>query len=336
MKNYQNPLTLGYYPFPETSIPEHVERLKADAENWLDNDYTFLTDSERRLYKIANLAYTTIRMLPHANTSYERMKPAVRWMVVVTVSDDYYELSTRDEIKDAAERVRAILLGADPLPGEMVFFHQYAIMRDELRAFMPDEWMERMAKDMYEYLLFGIREMAAYTATGSLPNTAIYSIIREFDVAVIPFMNFVECEIDFILPKYVVDHPVIQRIRSLMGKIIGFQNDFYSLEKEAVRGASKTPCDLIRVMEKEYELSFEEACREALRLHDDCVTEFASLQSALPDFGSLNKDIENYSLYMGIGIQGLNTWYHLDTLRYKPEGYQDIEKRDTLISKNSL
>ena len=332
MKNFQNPLTLGYYPFPETSIPDYVDRLKADVEDWLDNDYTFLTDSERKLYKIANLAYTTIRMLPNSN-SYERMKPAVRWMVVVTVSDDYYELSTREEIEDAAERIREILLGADPLPDEMVFFHQYAVMRDEYRAFMSDEWMERMAKDMYEYLIFGIREMTTYTATGSLPNLAIYSIIREFDVAVIPFMNFAEVEIGFTLPKYVVDHPVIQRIRSLMGKIIGFQNDFYSLEKESVRGTSKTPCDLIRVMEKEYGLSFEEACREALRFHDACVTEFAALQSALPDFGNLNKDVENYALHMGIGIQGLNTWYHLDTLRYKPEGYQDIEKRDTLLSK---
>lgn len=68
---------------------------------------------------------------------------------MVTVFDDCYELADFETIKGAAERTKAILDGGDPLPEENALYIQAGVLRDELNAIAPPEWMTRFTKHHY-------------------------------------------------------------------------------------------------------------------------------------------------------------------------------------------
>lgn len=92
------------------------------------------------------------------------------------------------------------------------------------------------------------------------------------------------------------------------------QNDFHSLPKELAKGTEIF--NLMMVLQKEYNLSLEEACRKGLRIHDTALAEFIELAATLPDFGENHQQVVRYIDCMGIMTQGVNTFYLTDTRRY--------------------
>ncbi|MCS3529142.1 hypothetical protein M2373_000503 [Chryseobacterium sp. JUb7] len=121
----------------------------------------------------------------------------------------------------------------------------------------------------------------------------------------------------YVLPKVIEEHPVILRIRALTARIIGWQNDLYSIKKE-IKKKGEVMNLVLNIMHTQ-KIPLEDAIAKALAFHDLEVAELEALQNNLPDFGlgkEWNEKVEKWTEYMTLMISGLNTWYLKDTLRY--------------------
>lgn len=100
---------------------------------------------------------------------------------------------------------------------------------------------------------------------------------------------------------------------------MAIQNDFASIEKELA--VDTETLNIILVIKHQYKVSVEEAVTESMNIHDTYIKEFVELQNNLPDFGSVQKNIERFVHNMALMISGLGAWYHKgSSTRYKTPG----------------
>jgi hypothetical protein len=307
-------LPKGYYPWPDIINP-HVVQMGKDMDSWIDNDYTFLTEKQREKYKKMRLHACTARTAPHA--SYEQVIPCNRFLLFHVVMDDQLEHFSPAENEQLRERLTAILRGDDPRPDENALYHQMALLRDEHKAYMPAEWMERYAESFYRTFRYGIEVETPYKAATSPPPLVLFKAIREYSVLMYSYLDWAEIQTGFTLPNHLAEHPIIQRFRALTSRVIAWQNDFHSLQKEMAKQTEVF--NLILVLQHEYNISLEEACAEAKRIHDEDVAEFIALHKTFQGFGVYQEQVDRYVFHLGLMMQGVNSFY-METERYLPGG----------------
>ncbi|MDR6403531.1 MULTISPECIES: terpene synthase family protein [Chryseobacterium] len=313
IKYFEQPYPLIFkYPWPDLVNP-HFDQLKEDLEGWLDTDFTFLSPKTRETYKQMGLHGATARMLAIAPT-YEHARACNRFMIWITTFDDYCGLCTVDELDQAHKRIIGILKGDMPDINAHPHDKIMAIIRDEYLAVTSPEWLEVFTYFMDRYMVYGMRAEAPYKTTGVFPPRAYFMIFREYSIAMYAYEPWAELGLGFVLPKHISAHPVIQRIQALTARIMSWQNDVYSVKKEIMRKGEVI--NLVLIIQHEQNISLDEAIQEVVRIHDADVAEFVALHASLPDFGDWHESVDKYVLYQGMMIQGLNSWYLKDTLRY--------------------
>jgi hypothetical protein len=228
-------LPKGYCPWPDLISPD-VEQMGKDMDGWIDKDYTFLTEKQREKYKKMRLHYCTARTAPHA--VYEQIIPCNRFMLFHVVMDDQLEHATPDEYRYRRERYMEIIRGGDPKPEEDALFHHLALLRDEHKAYMPAEWMDRFIEAFYRTFKYGIEIEGPYKSASIPPPLVVYKVIREHSILMYPYQSWAEIETGFTLPQSYGNIRVIQRFRSLIEFIIAWQNDFHSFPKEIAKSRS--------------------------------------------------------------------------------------------------
>jgi hypothetical protein len=313
--NPQDYLPQGYYPWPDL-INSNIGQMEIDMNNWIDQDYAYLPEKARRKYKKMGFHLCTARMVPKA--SYEQTIPCNRFVLNFVVMDDQMEFATIDEKKRDCDRAIEILQGSAPAPNENGIFQHLALIRDEYKAFMPPEWLERFTENLSRCFKYGVQEETPFKLAKRIPSLEYFMILREYSVNMYPYLYWADIETNFVLPKYIEEHPVIQRLRALTSRIEAWQNDFYSLRKEM--GLDTELMNLILVLQKGRKISLEEAVNEAKRIHDEDVAEFVALHENLPDFGNYQQRVYDYITSLGTILQVLNTHYIKDTERYLAGG----------------
>ncbi len=328
VKHFEQPYALIFeYPWPDLVNP-HFDQMKEDLESWLDTDFTFLSVKTRESYKRMGLHGATARMLAIAPT-YEHASACNRFMIWITTFDDYCGLCTVEEVDDIHKRIMGILKGNQPLPDAHPHDKIMAQIRDEYLAVTSPEWLETFTFFMDRYIKYGMRAEAPYKTTGTFPPRNYYMIFREYSIAMYAYEPWAELGLGFVLPKEISAHPVIQRIQALTCRIMSWQNDVYSLKKEIARKGEVI--NLVLIIQHEENISLEEATQKVVSIHNEDVAEFVALHENLPDFGDWNDRVYQYVLYQGMMIQGLNTWYIKDTLRYHSSD-QYAEKEYTRLN----
>lgn len=313
--NPQDYLPQGCYPWPDLINP-HIAQMGIDMNNWIDNDYAYLSEKARAKYKKMNFHLCTARMVP--KTGYEQTIPCNRFVLNFVVMDDQMEFATLEEKKRDCDRAIEILAGAQPAPHENGMFQHLALIRDEYRTFMQPEWLKRFTENLSRCFKYGVQEETPFKQTRRIPPLEYFMILREYSVNMYPYLYWADIESGFVLPKYIEEHPVIQRLRALTSRIEAWQNDFYSLRKEL--GLDTELMNLILVLQKGHKMTLEEAVTEAKCIHDADVAEFIALHESLPDFGIHQQQVYDYVTSLGTILQGLNTHYIKDTERYLPGG----------------
>jgi hypothetical protein len=308
-------LPLNYYPWPNLVNP-HIEQMGRDMDYWIDNDYTFLTDVQRERYKKMRLHACTARMWP--DLTYEQTIPCNRFMLQYVILDDQLEHSSFQEIQQQRIRCTAILKGEQPGPDENALYQHLAIIRDEFRAFMPEIWMERFINYFYKSFRYGIELEYSFKVTKQAPSLTLYKVIREYSVLMHPYLILGEIESGLVLPNHIIEHPIIQRIISLIVRVVAWQNDIHSLPKEMAKGTEVF--NLVFVLQREYHLSLEEACAEAFRIHNVDLEEMITLHRDYREFGEYQEHVDKFLYYAGVGLQGVNTFYLQETERYRHGG----------------
>lgn len=306
-----NYLPLNYYPWPNL-VNSHIAQMGRDMDSWIDNDYTFLTDEQKVKYKKMRLHACTACMWP--DLTYEQAIPCNRFMLQYVVLDDQLEDSSLQEIQQQRIRCTAILKGDEPGPDENALYQHLAILRNEFRAFMPEIWMERFIYYFYQSFRYGIELEYSFKVTNLPPSLSLFQVIREFSVLMRPYLIFGEIESGLVLPNHIIEHPIILKIISLIVRVVAWQNDIHSLPKEMAKGTEVF--NLIFVLQREYHLSLEEACTEALRIHNADLEEVIALHRDYREFGEYQEHVDKFFYYAGVGLQGVNTFYLQETERY--------------------
>ena len=214
-------------------------------------------------------------------------------------------------------RLVDIFGGGQPARGELGLYHQAAKIRDEFLEFMPRSWMDRFTQSFHRITRYGVEDEMPYKAAKKTMSLAFYEINREYTVLMYPYLEMIEAETGFLLSDDVYNHPLIQRLRVLTSRIVGWQNDIQGLNKEL--SLETETSNLVIVLQRERELSLQDALTAAMEIHDKDLAEFVALEKLLPEFGSCQRQVERYVLGLGTFIQGVNSFY-LDTTRYLPGG----------------
>lgn len=313
----QKDVPILQYPWPY-EIGPFSQLFYEEQNSWLDTDYQFMSESTRTKYKKHGLVEAASYMFPAANTR-EQVRPLARFMVWLTLCDDYHELCPVDKFTEVRDRIMDIMMGDQPKPDDIGLMRQVALSREEFLPYVNENWLQRWAKSFYNYTTYGIMEETPYKLKKEFPTLSNYLLIREYSIAMYPYGDPVEPSINYMVPDYISEHPVIKRLKMLMCRIIAIQNDFGSIEKELA--VDTEFLNIILIIRHQYKVSLEEAIAEAMRIHDEYVKEFVELQNSLPDFGPEQKNVERFVHNVALMISGLGAWYHKGiSTRYKTPG----------------
>ncbi|MEC5142021.1 terpene synthase family protein [Chitinophaga sp. 212800010-3] len=305
------------YPWPY-EIGPFSQSFDEEQNDWINTDYQFMSEATRTKYKKHGLAEATSYMFPAAS-SMEQIRPIARFMVWLTLYDDFHEVCPVDELAGIRDHIMDVMMGQKPRPDDIGLIRQVALSREEFLPYANDDWFQRWTKSFYNYTTYGIMEETPYKLKKQFPTLNNLLLIREYSISMYPYGDPVEPSINFIVPNHISDHPIIKRLKMLMCRIMAIQNDFASIEKELA--VDTEVLNIILVIRNQYKVSVEEACAEAMHIHDNYVKEFVELQNNLPDFGLHQKDMERFVHYMALMISGLGAWYHIGrSTRYKTPG----------------
>lgn len=312
--NSKDYLPRGHYPWPDLINP-HAEQMGKDMDGWIDNDYTFLTEKQRKTYKRMRLHMCTARMWP--DLTYEQSIPCNRFMLQYVALDDQVENSSLEEMQQLRTRCVDILRGAQPKPEENALYQHMALIRDEFRALMPDIWVERFIYYFYQSFRYGIELEYPYKIAQRPPSLTLFKTIREYSVLMRPYLILGEIESGLVLPEHIFEHIVVQKMISHLTLVVAWQNDIHSLPKEMAKGTEVF--NLVFVLQQEYNLSLKDACEQAFQIHNQELAKVLALHAEYREFGEYQEHVDKFVYYAGVGLQGVNSFY-LETERYQHGG----------------
>jgi hypothetical protein len=289
-------------------------------KQWLEEDYSYMGAETVKRYSNQRIIRVPSYMGP-TTTNADMLKPICRFVLYQTFFDDYVEIMPLEEVAAFRDRVFEVMTGDSVRPDEIGMFRQMEEARKEWIANgMPQFWIERMAKSFWEFITYGIMEETYFKLTQIYPTLARYLLIRSYSIGQLAYVDMIDPGTGFALPEHIHKHPAIQRVLFLQSILIAIQNDFASIRKELA--FEKENFNLIRLLHDTHHLSLEEAVAEALRIHDAYVVELEEISQCLPDFGSYQKEAENYVYHAKLMICCLNEWYYESgTMRYTPNGF---------------
>ncbi|WP_257666986.1 terpene synthase family protein [Parapedobacter tibetensis] len=319
------------YPFPTLCNPYAEEFQQITDNDWIDGESLWIFENDhktRETFKRVRTAYMTAWWYPTA--SYERVKPLCRLLLWTLYNDDIYEYSTPEEFKVVKERSLAVLRGE--ISGEdskILLGNQLALLRNELQKFLSAKSVNRFAAMIDRYLT-GVEWEAEFKAEKRIPTVEEWTRIREYSICVYPFYHLIELCTGVTLPTEIYNHPILLRLQVLASHIIVYFNEVQSLLKdEPVNGIYY---NLVRIIQRTHNLSLEDACLEMLRIHNEELQEFVTIQSSLPDFGEWQEAVINWVHHISFTLSGWKA-VSLDLVRYNTDDYvtSDI-MRETMKS----
>jgi len=310
-----------HYPWPTVNSPI-ANAFDEEEKDWYDNDYTFISEEGIKRCKPQFLSRVATYMSPTCG-SIEQMRPCARMMIYITLFDDFFGLTPAKELKTMADRVYEVMMGEDPREDEIGILRQMSQARKEWMANgMPQFWIDRFSINYYEYVMYGMVEEIPFkqAKVRTYPLLPHYLNFRKYSIGMGPYGDLIDPTINFALPVHIYNHPIIRRCRELLSLIIVIQNDFASLKKElAIETES---LNIIFILSHQYKLSYQEACTEAIRLHDAYCLELNDLHQSLPDFGDFQEITYNYVYHIKLQISGCANWYYNSgTKRYEPKAF---------------
>lgn len=310
-----------YYPFPDFVSP-HIEELVAEYYQWIDIDCRFESKNARDRHKRHRLSDLAARGFPWLTLG--ELRPVARFTAFFAILDDFMDKSSRDELGHVKEKVSAILTGQDSSEPDQGLYRQVYLIRQEALACGMPQHLYQQWVDSILAMMMGYGDEKQHNAAGKPAPLPIFQSIRRQTSGGICFAKYLCMQKNYrFLPDQVLLDPSILRMHELMGSLIGYHNDFISLPKELARKGDVV--NLIITVQHEFGLSLKDACREALRIHDEDLEEFIRLQNALPDFGPSQRLAQEYARDLGIMLQGVYSWHTKSTGRYVPGAYVEPE-----------
>ncbi|WP_028815211.1 terpene synthase family protein [Streptomyces flavidovirens] len=311
-----------------TAHSPYAQSMAPQYDTWCDQ-FIHLPEEGRARYRRQRLDLVTAYSFPHS-LSHERALTTALFSLWATHLDDHFGTSSPAELAALRRRVGEILDGARPRTDEHPVLRMAADLRVMATELMPPHWLSRFSRENHEnFIQKGIEAEAPFKLDQRVPSLAELEEFRPYSVGMYPWLTLVELELGVPLPDHIATHPAIRRAMHLLARITAWQNDAYSMPKEIPRSGDGETINLAFVLQREDDLSLEQACDEMLRIHDADLAEFVALADALPDFGADQPDVERVVHHMALATSGVTTWYQLfGANRYSDDGWVESPKRE--------
>ncbi|MEU5719068.1 terpene synthase family protein [Streptomyces sp. NPDC020403] len=234
-------------------------------------------------YRSWDLAQAAARTYPYASPA--DLVVLMNWFSLAFLFDDQFDSARPDRADRIAEVARELILtplrpaGAEPrvvCPITLAWREVW----EQLSDGMSLAWQSRFAASWGRFLAAHCEEVDL--AAGGLAATLdldAYVGFRRRTVGIHHSIDAGERSRRFEVPPAAMAHPLMVRIRDVAADTIGFMNDVHSFERERRRGDGH---NLIAVLRRERDCSWQEAIDEAYRMTTRCIEEYLALEGEVP------------------------------------------------------
>lgn len=310
-----------YCPF-EAAINPHFEEVEILTDQWIRSFN--LLESEADYQRYTGYQYTKMTARVHPDASFELLEAAsylYTWLFIVDDALDHIA-PKNDHIKEAGFLGQLVtdfisILRYNHLPNKS----------EETRALLcsfEDIWRRFLKHSTPTWQCqFTISFAATFqSAFWEIENTkhnrhvslASYKQMRPFFSGANLGTDIVEPASGIVLPYYVQQEKTFFAMVELIRRIICWENDIFSLEKELKHGDNH---NLVCVLANEYQIPLEDAVIKAAQLHDNDVHLYLSLKETLPAFGEkLDAQVQKYFKALEVMVKGFKDWSLIDSTRY--------------------
>ncbi|MBC6417959.1 MAG: hypothetical protein GDA44_03780 [Prochloron sp. SP5CPC1] len=306
-----------YCPFPG-AIHQNVATAQEQTNKWVRRFHLLPDELAYRRFRAAQFPRMSARTRPHASPEiFAIITNFYTWLFIL---DDYCEdlgINKHPELLPALHsRSLAILRGEKPTHRDAPLVQALADIRRRVEPHASSGWMDRFTSNMEDYLQALVWQAANHTQ-GITPDLATYLKMRSFLSAVYPSFDFIEIEVskDMELPNQVRANKTVQKLKLIANNVVSWSNDIIGLEKEMELGDVH---NLVLVLQREHQLTLQEAINRAAELCNEEVRKFMDLESRLPSFGPVtDPKLQHYVLGLRSWMRGWIDWA-LETERYQP------------------
>lgn len=314
MKNVSSPsgqvITSISYPSHNLSS-KHSQVMEEITRNWVDS-YDCLPATFKQKAKGANYGVLTAAIIPRAEIDV--LIPITRWMLWAFCWDDYYGPYEKPALKTICRTALTILRGTEgQIPYENDLFKQLALVRQELESVANSEWMRRFIASHMYYFQGLLMDTFSYKKNLTYPSSGEYFKIRDRLIGGFMVMDLLELA-GTIFPRGLFEHPRIQQLRLLSSRLMIYDNDIFSYQKELKEGEAM---NIVLVLQAENHMSIEDALDLTLEMRQNEYNAIMAYEGSFREFGAYAGMVQNYWQNTLILLEGQLAWYKIMSKRYE-------------------
>ena len=305
MNNIKLPVL--YCPFP-SAINQHCEAAYQHSLEWV-RSFNLLEESAFQKLFAANFHVLIARVYP--NTSLKALEILTDLMYLGTIVDDAFEKAATSKQPEILVLELARFLdilkggGLTEVDTPVALASRDILQRLHQFPYVTSEWMLYFAKHMEDYFQ-AVRWEALNYSQGIMPDLATYIKMRHLVFGIYPFLDMILIADGIALSPEVLGHPIVKRMGLVATNAMAWANDIFSFKRDIKEGMVH---NLVLVLQHEYHISFEEALKRAVELHDAQVRNFIELSVQLPSFGAeINANLQRYVLALRFWMSGYLDW----------------------------
>lgn len=310
-----------YCPFP-SQINKHVDVLEKHSMEWvlkfklLPNESAYQALSNAKSFLLTASAYPCCNF-KHLEIANDFMNWIIIWDEVSGLLDKGHQVET---IKTWYKRFMEILQGSEITDTDIPLSFALGNLRQRMLEVTSVKWFSYFVRSFDEYIDGCVQESINWVE-GIVPDIETYTTLRKATGVMEPLMDLIEFCDNLILPDFLRENDIIQKLRMMTNKIICLCNDIFSVAKEMAVGDFH---NFIFVLHHQQQISLEEAIMCVADMHDREVKAMIDLEASIPSFGEeLDVEIAKY-------ISGLHTWIrgHLDWYSHSGR-YQTVTRLES-------
>lgn len=304
----------------EPGMSQHAEAMSQSTLEWAQQFQLFTSKKALERFKKANFALLTARAFP-VTENLEAMFAVNDFTSWLFLFDDQVDEGLEGKKGEYLEALTAKLIEVMVSDSIEAIEHTaipplaagLSDVWQRLRPLGDTAWQARFANRVSEYLEACVWE-ANNREQRVFPTIEQYAVARIYTGAVFTQLELIEVMYDIKLPRTIMQHAIVQQLTWSAVQLIAFSNDIFSAPKEMEQNDVH---NLVILLQKERNASFQEALALAAALHDSTMRTFEALEKWLPSFDDeINEQLSRYVLGLRYWIRANVDWSLKDTKRY--------------------
>lgn len=281
--------SLNYPSSWRTVMNPYARLAKQAAHRWFHEKSIITSEDVAALLSEVRAEYYSGYPFPTAN--FQQLLTLTKFLVLWMLFDDLVTEQSSAYLqtgKDTLKNYYRALSGELSAAGDEPYLCSWAEVGRELSQSMSERWRRRLAEGFADWLRATLREQSTYRGKGAdsaatvFPDLETYLDIRTVSVGALPTFYFIDYVEGFELSQTVLHEPTFDKLHRLGARLILFDNDVMSTEKDL---AANWPSAVL-ILQKHHHLSLEDAVQAAIALHNETLREFVKTEAQLPSFGA--------------------------------------------------